>query len=97
MSAHTPGPWHVSPPNHENPSEAHVSALSGFVRIYSAPLTRETKANATLISAAPDLLEALLETMSAWLSEASQGDGIMEEHGAVLARARAAIKKARGE
>lgn len=53
---HTPGPWHVSPPTAQHPSQARVSALSGFVQIYDAPLTVETAANARLIAAAPDLL-----------------------------------------
>jgi len=35
-----------------------VTACSGFVGIYSAPLTNETIANARLIAAAPDLLAA---------------------------------------
>jgi hypothetical protein len=57
--AFTPGPWHSDPPTRERPSEAHVSALSGFVNIYSAPLTRETEANAALIAEAPAMLAAL--------------------------------------
>jgi len=36
-----------------------VTACCGFVRIYEAPLTGETAANARLIAAAPDLLNAL--------------------------------------
>lgn len=55
---HTPAPWYVSPPTAQNPSRAIVTALSGFVVIYDAPLTTETAANARLIAAAPDLLEA---------------------------------------
>jgi len=55
---HTPGPWHVSPPTAQHPSQARVSALSGFVQIYDAPLTVETAANARLIAAAPELLDA---------------------------------------
>jgi len=56
---HTSGPWIVSPPTAENPSRARVSALSGFVDIYDAPLTTETAANARLIASAPDLLASL--------------------------------------
>lgn len=36
-----------------------VTAMSGFVIIYDAPLTDETAANARLIAAAPDMLRAL--------------------------------------
>lgn len=55
---HTPGPWHARPPKAQNPSRAVVSAISGGVTIYDAPLTLETAANARLISASPDLLAA---------------------------------------
>lgn len=55
---HTPGPWQTFEPDMEHPSRARVGALDGQVDIYNAPLTRETEANARLIAAAPDLLEA---------------------------------------
>lgn len=54
----TPGPWHVRPPTAQSPSRATVTALSGFVSIYDAPLTAETAANARLIAAAPELATA---------------------------------------
>ncbi len=61
----TPGEWHVRPPTAQNPSRAVVTALSGFVEIYNAPLTVETAANARLIASAPDLEYALRELMDA--------------------------------
>lgn len=65
---HTPGPWHVSPPTAQHPSQARVSALSGFVRIYGVPLTVETAANARLIAAAPELLDAVRALMAFYRS-----------------------------
>lgn len=64
MSRHTPRPWYVEPPTAQSPSTAAVTACCGFVRIYEAPLTRETAANARLIAAAPDLLAACKALMA---------------------------------
>lgn len=64
---HTPGPWHTRPSTAQSPSRAIVSALSGGVTIYDAPLTVETAANARLIAAAPDLLAVLEEIIGAGL------------------------------
>ncbi len=52
---HTPGPWEIVPPSREHPSRAMVCARLG-VTIYDVPLCLETRANARLIAAAPDLL-----------------------------------------
>lgn len=57
--SHTRGPWHVCPPTAQRPSRAAVSAMSGFVMIYDAPLTTETAANARLIAASPEMLRAM--------------------------------------
>jgi hypothetical protein len=93
MSAHTPGPWFVSPPTRENPSEARVTALAGGVRIYEAPLTRETEANAHLIAAAPDMLAALERLLSSALIAQPYNAQFFAP---VVAAADAAIAKARG-
>jgi len=55
MSTFTPGEWKVVSPDRANPSLAMVAACDGQVRIYEAPLTDETEANARLIAAAKDL------------------------------------------
>lgn len=65
QSLRTPGKWNVRPPTAQNPSRAVVTALSGFVEIYDAPLTLETAANARLIANAPDLEDALNELLAA--------------------------------
>lgn len=82
MSKHTPGPWfyaesEVGTPFVDSESVGDLSAVA-------LPLD-EQKANAHLIAAAPDLLEAL-EDLLPWLEDARMADG-----------ARAAIAKARGQ
>lgn len=89
MSKHTRGPWKVIGPDSMHPSQAMVCATIG-VQIYSAPLTNETEANAHLIAAAPDLLEALKEALALM-----PGGTITRNEWE--ARARAALKKASGE
>lgn len=42
------------------------------------------------------LLASLKEVLAAWIYEAKQGDGILEEHGPVYTRAKALIAKAEG-
>lgn len=66
MSKHTPGPWQV---NHSDPTQ--VCDTDGEQR-GCAPLAlavgetiKERTANARLIAAAPDLLEALQELLEA--------------------------------
>lgn len=61
----TDAPWEVVQPTGNNPSRACVCAKDGFVEIYDAPLTRETKANAELIAAARNSLPALLAVAKA--------------------------------
>lgn len=84
-SSSTPGPWHVRPPTAQNPSRAIVSAMSGGVTIYDAPLTVETAANARLIAAAPDLLTAcrlalpILQQYRESIFASNQIDGVVRD------------------
>ena len=82
MSKHTPGPWHTA-------GEQGVQIRGAKDQIAKVWTMRgnEWKANARLIAAAPDLLEALQDMVS---DHASLSD-------ATLAFARAAIAKATGE
>ena len=92
---HTPGPW-------TSQGLAIVASDRSFVcRVYpwcADPQDAEcAKANARLIAAAPELLEALEETLTAginWYETATKSDA--SELGFVV-RARAAIAKAKGE
>lgn len=83
MSTHTPGPWHVA---------NGCQIRSAKDQIAKAWMMRngEGLANARLIAAAPEMLEALEEIVSA-----ADGDG-WSQLDADLRKARAAIAKAKG-
>lgn len=98
MSApkHAPGPWKAQ-------GLAIVASDRSFVgRLYpwcADPQDSEcAKANAHLIAAAPELLEALEETLTAginWYETATKSDDASDL--GFVVRARAAIAKAKGE
>jgi hypothetical protein len=94
---HTPGPWRVDPDHFRD-----VQTTDGAIEIclaeggepygknlFSVPPIEEAHANARLIAAAPDLLEALKAIL----------EDMDSEHGTDYdyAKARAAIAKATGE
>jgi hypothetical protein len=87
---HTPGPWTVTA-NTTGPGH-HVSAFESrwaqMVTVHASPSrTIEAEANARLIAAAPELLEALLAMVESYEYEASSKNP-------VLLQAREAITKA---
>jgi hypothetical protein len=86
MSKHTPGPWHTA-------GEQGVQIRSAKDQIAKVWTMRgnEWKANARLIAAAPELLEALKEIV-----DAADGAG-WEQLDPSFKKARAAIAKATGE
>jgi len=88
--SHTPGPWHVHPwgdNSYEiNSTQLTVCNVPGFSD--ETVDSGSAESNARLIAAAPDLLEALEGLMPMWES------GIDEPW---VRKARAAIKKAKGE
>ena len=60
----TPGPWHVKPNSIGGPAVGPEEAVVADIRTYGGPHVGgqqhpQTAANARLIAAAPDLLEAL--------------------------------------
>ena len=83
---HTPGPWSAREPN--GPGNGW---RAGPAWLGEAPWSDETRANAHLIAAAPDMLAAL-EAALAYLTMA--GTDHAEPTRAIL---RAVLKKARGE
>ena len=101
---HTPGPWAVEDPmdhcltivaNPEAPvyDWKWIATCDWPDEDNQLVTAREVKANARLIAAAPDLLEALEEFSREY-------DGFEDGNGdpcPVLAKARAAIARARGE
>ncbi len=83
MSAHTPGPWFYEKPFFVTTNHHAICRMKNTLR-------DDTEANARLISAAPDLLEALMDLTT--LYEISSGrDPVF------VSKARAAIAKARGD
>lgn len=87
-AAHTPGPWRVS-------GKATINGGRGWIASVS---TLNRNANARLIAAAPELLEALEQI--AWLSTNHGGWFEQDEFGEYVklgSIAQAAIAKTRGE
>lgn len=88
MSAHTPGPW----------SGKTVIAMTvaleecGVSLGFGSNRTEEAVANARLIAAAPELLEALKLCASVCAGETSDKNGLIS----ALEAARSAMKKATG-
>lgn len=91
----TPGPWNNMPKTEYVPicKQDEAGLALGFINSTNLERTAEGKANAYLIAAAPDLLEAL-EGMADEYGTA--GDGWPRNNKA-LRDARAAISKARGQ
>ncbi len=95
MGTHTPGPWTVGADAYDMKiTMLHVDGESvAFIK-----KSADSKANARLISAAPELLEALKLFVDASLREVIvSGPHKRTEGEKVYASARAAIRKARGE
>lgn len=100
MSKHTPGPWVLD--DFEVSTERDPANLIAHVYACDRPenpdnewdVGIETAANAKLIAAAPDLLEALEQIMV--LVDAS-GSTPRPSVAKIIVAARAAIAKARGE
>lgn len=102
MSAHTPGPWHVT----AGPYPREIRADDGpfIASVYDVAVTYgERNANARVLAAAPELLEALkamleeLETAEVTLDQQFRclGDPPRQPSAAVVA-ATTAIAKAEG-
>jgi len=99
MSKHTPGPWFVQDDhgkryidtsgNDDTIAEIHRRRSKGSV--YSCP---EAGCNASLIAAAPDLLEALEYALSMWGDYLPAGNSNAMK---AIKQARAAIARAKGE
>lgn len=89
-TTHTPGPWKVYAPRND---DVWVIAAHPICRC-SMAATTETKANARLISAAPDLLEAAEARLNEWHSLSVNMERKEPES---VKLARSAISKAKGE
>jgi hypothetical protein len=106
MSKHTPGPWavfrrdgystyiHAINEGDEINTFQVASCHSATSRKYF-PTRGEAEANARLIAAAPELLEALQAMLR--MTERHATHGLIATPGSPVALARAAIKKAEGQ
>ena len=95
MGKHTPGPWHVN--DGKGCRWIETSKDDVIARIYKDACSRETfDANASLIAAAPELLEALILLEAEMVAS---GNANATDFGWPLAiqKTRAAIAKATGE
>lgn len=70
MSKHTPGPWHVVSDEAVKVTDNFGATLATatFVHLQGRRVPSEVEANATLMAAAPELLEALKELLAAELA-----------------------------
>lgn len=108
MAGHTPGPWHmcdgnrhiISDSNHMKVAEAAqiISANLRTMKTEYVPGHKMQEANARLIAAAPDLLEALIQIVD-WatdpaITEWLNRSGVLGNYGLAVIDARAAIAKA---
>jgi hypothetical protein len=104
MSKHTPGPWKIDVGARTKTARGISAQTRNIVNFngLSAPSSTQTAANARLIAAAPDLLEALRSFAAAAYPVAEainkRGHNWSEAYlDQVLDTARAAIAKATGE
>ena len=93
---HTPGPWRVAPRS-DYPEHADINVdagTRGYVALCGKAGDEEAEANARLIAAAPELLEALREVVACYVVRINGKVDV--RRAAALDRARAAIAMAEG-
>lgn len=89
MSNYTPGPWRVKPNSVGGPTVGPEGSVVADIRTYGGPHVGgrqhpQTDANARLIAAAPDLLEAC---RAAWWNSLDLPEPVREMLSAAIARA----------
>ena len=96
MSKHTPGPWRYDRSNGSPTTGQHMiaGAKPGYLAEVRDCGSGDVQANARLIAAAPDLLDALQAIVK---SLSDQDDEGLIEHAQQMIDARAAIAKATGD
>lgn len=97
----TSGPWEVVEyrPKKNLSRDAVISHSGHFITTEvgaSSFKGNEHKANARLIAAAPELLEALEDILYRFCDCIAQGNGEMDDDAPAVAKARAALAKATG-
>lgn len=100
---HTPGPWKVEKELTSRTGEWLIAKDAGdrgrWIAIAeTVPATGKELANARLLAASPELLEALSDALADFDNWAAHEDNYQHEHLVAWAeKARAAIAKAKGE
>ena len=92
MSKHTPGPWEAQRDPNAIMADDWCIGAQGQIDMVAVCSERDAR----LISAAPDLLEALKDLFGADMVYCMMGDG-KDDQIEAIAKARAAIAKATGE
>ncbi|HBP6823498.1 TPA: hypothetical protein L6B08_26940 [Pseudomonas aeruginosa] len=90
MMKHTPGPWHVGGPNKCTIYDKHSQRLANsFEGVMATQRTdSECEANARLIAAAPELLEAL-QVCIQQITALCSADDVPDQARAAIAKATA--------
>jgi hypothetical protein len=101
MSKHTPGPWQFGTSSEGSFYKKNIAGADGYhVALTSSRDDSEVDANARLISAAPELLEALRELHTIVNRAIHDGDWVVDgacDPDACMMRAEDLIAKATGE
>ena len=91
MAGHTPGPWYIEPTGERTCNGPTVSIDQSPLKIVARPDWHldheEYMANARLIAAAPDLLEALENLLEECLGVDFQDNGAKDAARAAIAKA----------
>ena len=99
--AHTPGPWHITGESHRDYEGAEIGTgdktVAVIVLAAAAEATDEDRGNSYLITAAPELLEALDYLLEQTVDmDLKYGICLSEGEEEARAQALAAIAKAKG-
>lgn len=97
MSKYTPGPWRAAPSG----QIVAVNSSKQICRVWNTRNRDQDQSNASLIAAAPDLLEAIEAALAeldlfGWTRHPKGEDGA-RDFNVVRSHAKSAIAKARGE
>lgn len=93
MSKHTPGPWR----SFERGVTFHYWVVKVANRVIAKITGEDQEANARLIAAAPELLEALEKMVKQFGYEVVHKDGLVHDEHDAIQSATEAIRKAKGE
>lgn len=85
----TPGPWSLV-------NQAIVGQGENVAAIFPLPADGESQANSTLIAAAPDMYDVLVEVKEHFDEEGGEGDGLSSKNRIISTLVDEIVEKARG-